>query len=254
MAGYRAFLSDISKLLTDRIILDSEESHHLCRVLRASEDSAVEVFDGKGTIYQTKLIIADTKNAELEVIKKKTYSLPETELVLLMSIPKPKAMDSILKQAVEIGIQRIIPVFSEHSAFVLSSEQMKVKLNKWQSVLIESCKQSGCPVLPKINPIESLEQFFIKYESDWKQETLGVVASLESDANLLWDGLGSAFKSQSQKKIIYAVGPEGDFSEREYGVFKDLGFLGARLGTHVLRSETAVAYGLSVIDQFIKSR
>jgi 16S rRNA (uracil1498-N3)-methyltransferase len=252
MAGYKAFLSDSSKLHMNQLILDSQESHHLCRVLRATKECRVEVFDGKGMIYQTKLIDANSRNAELEVIEKKTYPLPETELVLLMSVPKPKAMDQILKHAVEIGIQRIIPVFSEHSAFVLNSEQMDAKLNKWQSILIESCKQSGCPILPHMNAIESLEQFCLKYESDWKENALGVVASLESDAGLMLDGLKHSF--DRQKTIIYAVGPEGDFSKNEYKVFKDLGFLGVQLGEHVLRSETAVTYGLSVIDQFLRSR
>ena len=84
MAGYKAYLSDISNLQLDRLILDVQESHHLCRVLRASKGSLVEVFDGKGGIYETKLLIADSKSAELEVIDKKAYPLPETELVLLM--------------------------------------------------------------------------------------------------------------------------------------------------------------------------
>ena len=252
MAGYKAFLSDISKLQSERLFLDPQESHHLCRVLRASKNSVVEVFDGKGTIYKTKLLEANPRNAELEIIQKKTYALPKRELILLMSIPKPRAMDQILKHAVEIGIQRIIPVFSEHSAFRLNSEKMEEKLNKWQSILIESCKQSGCPILPQMHAIESLEQFFLRYASDWKQNAMGVVASLEGDADLLWDRLEHAY--ESEKMIIYAVGPEGDFSKTEYEAFKDLGFLSSRLGAHVLRSETAVTYGLSVIDQFLRTR
>ena len=252
MAGYRAYLSDISNLQLDRLILDTQESHHLCRVLRASKGSLVEVFDGEGGIYETKLLVADSKSAELEVMDKKAYPLPETELVLLMCVPKPKAMDQILKHAVEIGIQTIIPVFSEHSAFVLNSDKIEAKLNKWQSTLVESCKQSGCPILPKMNKPVSLNQFFSKYESDWKQDALGFVASLESGADLLLNGLEGVYKRQ--KKIIYAVGPEGDFSKNEYEIFKSLGFISTRLGSYVLRSETAVTYGLSVIDQFIKSR
>ena len=252
MAGYKAFLSETSKFQEDRLILDPQESHHLCRVLRASVDSVVEVLDGKGKVYQAKLIEANPRNAELLVNGIESYLLPKTELVLLMSIPKPKAMDQILKRAVEIGIQKIIPVFSEHSAFVLSPEQMEAKLNKWQIVLIESCKQSSCPFLPTLNMIGSLEQFFLEYASDWKHESLGVVASLENDAELLWNDLSNRYGGQ--KKVIYAVGPEGDFSKNEYKAFNDLGFTGSRLGAHVLRSETAVTYGLSVIDQFLKSR
>ena len=252
MAGYRAYLSDISNLQSDRLILDAQESHHLCRVLRASKGSLVEVYDGKGGIYETKLLVADSKSAELEVMDKRAYPLPETELVLLMCVPKPKAMDQILKHAVEIGIQAIILVFSEHSAFVLNLDKMEAKFNKWQSTIIESCKQSGCPIFPKMNTPVSLNQFFSKYESDWKQDALGVVASLESGADLLLNELKGVYKRQ--KKIIYAVGPEGDFSKNEYESFEGLGFIGTRLGSHVLRSETAVTYGLSVIDQYIKSR
>ena len=252
MAGYKAYLSDTAKQQSNRFILDAQESHHLCRVLRASKGSLVEVFDGKGTIYETTLIVANPKHAELEVMKKKIFPLPKTELVLLMSVPKPKAMDQILKHSVEIGIQRIIPVFSEHSAFALSSEQLGAKWNKWQNTLIESCKQSGCPILPQMSKIMSLEQFFSKFEFDWGQDTLGIVASLESGTNLLWNEVERAFKNQ--KRIIYAVGPEGDFSKNEYAAFRDLGFLSVELGTNVLRSETAVTYGLSVMDQFLKSR
>ena len=252
MTGYKAYLSNISNLQKDRLILDPQESHHLCRVLRALKDASVMVFDGEGGIYETKLTITDPKSAELKVINKKVYPLPETELILLISIPKSKAMDHILKHAVEIGIKTIIPVLSAHSAFLFNSKKMEAKLNKWQSTLVESCKQSGCPLLPKIARLESLNQFFLNYESKWKQNTLGVVASLESGADLLLDELKGAYKSQ--KKIIYAVGPEGDFSKSEYASFKESGFIGTRLGSHVLRSETAVTYGLSVIDQFIKSR
>ena len=107
-------------------------------------------------------------------------------------------MDQILKHAVEIGIQTIIPVFSEHSAFVLNLGKTEAKLNKWQSTLVESCKQSGCPILPKMSTPVSLNQFFSKYESDWKQDALGVVASLESGADLLFNGLKGAYRSKKR--------------------------------------------------------
>ena len=80
MAGYKAYLSDISNLQLDRLILDAQESHHLCRVLRASKDSLVEVFDGKGGIYETKLLVADSKSAELEVMDKKGLSFARNRI------------------------------------------------------------------------------------------------------------------------------------------------------------------------------
>ena len=45
-----------------------------------------------------------------------------------------------------------------------------------------------------------IEQFFLRYASDWKQNAMGVVASLEGDADLLWDRLEHAY--ESEKMII----------------------------------------------------
>ena len=87
MAGYKAFLSDECEFKGDRFILDPQESHHLCRVLRASKDSLVEVLDGKGMIYQAKLIQANPRKAELLIKGRVSYLLPKTEFILLLSIP-----------------------------------------------------------------------------------------------------------------------------------------------------------------------
>ena len=84
MAGYKAFLSDISKLQSERLFLDPQESHHLCRVLRASKDSVVEVFDGKGTIYKTKLLEANPRNAELEIIQKDRLAIVQSKRFMII--------------------------------------------------------------------------------------------------------------------------------------------------------------------------
>ena len=54
--------------------------------------------------------------------------------------------------------------------------------------------------------------------------------------------------------IYFVVGPEGDFSPSEYRELATRGFLSSRLGAHVLRSETAVCYGLAVLDQHRRLR
>ena len=48
--------------------------------------------------------------------------------------------------------------------------------------------------------------------------------------------------------ICLAIGPEGGFSPGERAVLDAAGFIGARLGPRVLRTETAALVALSVLQ------
>ena len=91
-------------------------------------------------------------------------------------------------------------------------------MNKWQSTLVESCKQSGCPILPKMNTPVSLNQFFQSMSLTGSKMLLEFVASLESGADLLLNGLEGVYKRQ--KKIIYAVGQREIFQKVSMKVLK----------------------------------
>jgi len=87
---------------------------------------------------------------------------------------------------------------------------------------------------------------------DWLQAspradgTLRIVASLEEGSRPLLETLNAA---GSLDEVIVAVGPAGDFSVAEYAQLRESGFKAVRLGANVLRTETAAAYILSVVDQ-----
>ena len=72
------------------------------------------------------------------------------------------------------------------------------------------------------------------------------MASLEEGSRLLCEVLEAAGEFD---EVVVAVGPEGDFTEGEYGALAAAGFQPVRLGANVLRAETAAAYILSVVDQ-----
>jgi 16S rRNA (uracil1498-N3)-methyltransferase len=245
MAGYKTFLRPSSIIEGNKIILDRDESHHLCRVLRLKANDPVQALDGRGGVYWSKIVSADIKRTELWVEKQERLNEPKKRINLIISVPKQKAMDQILKACVEIGIQKIQPVFSEHSAFIFDAKQSKEKLDKWNSAIIESCKQSGCFFAPEIAPICKLEDYLKQPET--ALDNLSLVASLQEGSASIHEVIqGNLIK---QTEVHLAVGPEGDFSEREYLAFKDKGFHAVRLGKNVLRSDTAVTYSLSVVDQ-----
>ncbi|MFQ3225968.1 MAG: 16S rRNA (uracil1498-N3)-methyltransferase [Lentimonas sp.] len=242
MARYRSFLFPEATVGEGFLILDARESHHLVRVFRAKVGSTIEVLDGKGTRTLGTIEIANAKAVRVAVESVEVVPVPGPRMTLLQSVPAGKAMDLILRMATEIGASVIQPVFTDQG------EHGALKMEKWQLTTIEACKQCGLSYVPELP-----EPCLLK---DWLEATpikdgeLRVVASLEVGSRPLLETLHAA---GSLGEIVVAVGPAGDFSVAEYERLSDAGFKAVRLGANVLRTETAAAYILSVVDQATRS-
>lgn len=238
MAHYRSFLFPEATVGEGFLILDARESHHLVRVFRAKVGATIEVLDGKGTRYLGTIEIANGKAVRVAVESVETVPVPRPRITLLQSVPKGKAMDLILRMATEIGASVIQPVLTDQG------EHGQPKMEKWQLTMIEACKQCGLSYVPELSEPCSLR--------DWLQANpiaegmQRVVASLEEGSRPLLEALNA---EGALDEVVVAVGPAGDFSVAEYDLLRESGFKSVRLGANVLRTETAAAYILSVVDQ-----
>lgn len=245
MASYRAFLFPEASVGEDSLCLDPRESHHLVRVLRARVGDSVEVLDGRGSLYPGCIAVADSKQVVLDLGEVRREAPSPCRITLLQSIPKGKTMDLILRMATEIGTASVQPVFTDHGEVQMRGDRLASKVDKWRTTMIESCKQCGLPFLPDLSVPVSLDAWLA--ENTGTGPGLRLVASLEAGSRRLRETLEDA---GTLERVVVAVGPEGDFSEREYAALREAGFQGVRLGANVLRAETAAAYILSVVDQF----
>lgn len=252
MSQYRSFLFAEAEAGGDRLVLDSRESHHLVRVLRAEAGASVEVLDGRGRRYAGRLERADGKAARIRVEGVERVAPPSPELVLIQAVPKGRAMEASLRMATEIGVGRIFPLFTDHGEVRLRGGRLDAKVGKWNGILIEACKQCGLPFLPRLEAPVGLREWLRGGRSGpggSESGELRLVAALERETRPLVRCLREA---GAVSRIAYAVGPEGDFSGAEYGLLREAGFLPVSLGANVLRAETAVAYGLGVIDHAMR--
>ena len=242
MAQYRSFLFPEATVGEGFLILDFRESHHLVRVFRAKVGATIEVLDGKGARYLGTIELAAAKAVRVAVESVKRQAPVTQRVTLLQSVAKGRAMDLILRMATEIGASVIQPVFTDQG------EHAAQKMEKWQLTMIEACKQCGLSYLPDL-----FEPCRI---SDWLESnpdtagSLRIVASLEKENRPLLEMLKTA---GPHEEVVVAVGPAGDFSIAEYELLRSSGFNAVRLGANVLRTETAAAYLLSVVDQAAKS-
>jgi 16S rRNA (uracil1498-N3)-methyltransferase len=248
MARYRSFLFPDATVGEGFLVLDSRESHHLVRVFRARVGETIEVLDGHGRRYIGRIETADAKGARVSVERIEASSQRGPEVTLIQSIPKGKTMELILRMATEIGASVIQPVFTDQGDVQIKGERLLSKVEKWQLTMIEACKQCGLSNLPTLAmPIQLTE--WLRHNPSSSGE-LRVVASLEPGSRPLVDTLAA---EDNAEKIVIAVGPEGDFTAEEYSRLRDANFKAVRLGSNVLRSETAAAYILSVVDQHARS-
>jgi 16S rRNA (uracil1498-N3)-methyltransferase len=228
------------------LLLSPEESHHLVTVNRARVGATVIAFDGKGREWNCALEEADRRAAKLKVRSGKQAKPLPCEITLGQALPKGGLMDAIVRKATELGVARIVPLESERSQVHLDSERSERKTEKWRAAAMEAAKQCGNPWLPEISPRQNAAAFMESARGfDFK-----LIASLEPGSKSLKSVL-SAFRASggpAPRKVLWLIGPEGDFAPAEFDLARTCGFEPITLGPLVLRCETAAIYALSILS------
>ena len=246
MSGTRCFYHHSGQKLSKEIILNAAESHHLVKVRRARINDAVSVFDGQGNEWECQLHLANAKKAVLKVSAHHTEAHSPESITLAQGLPKGKTMDTIVQKAVELGVQKIVPLITANSEVRASKDRALEKVHKWNSVAIEACKQSGNSFLPEIDPIMSFSLFC----EALPKKAFKFIASLSAQAVSLRQALREQ-RNQIQshsRSVIILIGPEGDFNTEEHDLACENGFIPITLGRRVLRSDTAAIVALALLN------
>jgi 16S rRNA (uracil1498-N3)-methyltransferase len=245
MPDFRAYCQPTEREPAE-IRLEADESHHLIDVNRARRGDTVVAFDGRGHEWICECTDDRPKAAVLKVrFSQKARPLPY-EITLGQALPKGPSMDAIVRKATEIGAARIVPLESERTQVHLDADRQDRKTEKWLTAVIEAAKQCGNPWLPEVAPVQNAVTFM----EGARGYDLKLVASLQPGAKSLKAVLAAfaATAGRPPRKVLWLVGPEGDFTAAEMNVAKAAGFEPVTLGPLVLRCETAAVYALSILS------
>lgn len=248
MSGFRAWWNG-EPAPDGTALLDEAESRHLVKALRARSGDTVTLFDAEGRAWDARLAETADKRARCAIVSPIDVSAPLSRIALAVCLPKGKTFDGIVRQAVEIGVDDLFPLLSEHCEVRLDASRAASKLTHWNDQLREAMKQCGNLHPPRISPLESLADFL---EAEPMAGQRRFVASLQPGARHLHEALATNSAASAQTadlgSTLVLVGPEGDFSAAEYAAIMAAGFSPVSLGAHVLRVETACAYAGAVLD------
>lgn len=218
-----------------RIELPDAIAHHAARVLRLRDGETVVLFDGNGGEYPATLRIAGkTVHAELGA-----HDPREAELgggiTLVQGLPSGDKMDWIVEKAVELGVERLVPIAAQRSVLQLNGERQDKRLAHWRRVAAAASEQCGRNRLMRIDAVASLAHWL-----DTPPAGPRLLCHPEDSAPLN-AALDDARRAGS---LALLVGPEGGWSDAEQAAARQAGVAAVSFGPRVLRTETA---GLALV-------
>lgn len=216
-------------LIPDSVVeLPDNVVRHL-NVLRVKNTEEIVLFNGNGKAYLALPEVLEKRRASVRILREEaTDNESPLNITLLQAVSAAERMDFTLQKSVELGVAEIRPVISERCVVRLSGERAEKRVARWQEIVVSACEQSGRNIVPKVLPLTTYAQAL----QQLPQETTKLLMSLNR-AQKLGD-----VRPQSGK-VVFMVGPEGGWTEKEEQQAFDAGFQSVTLGKRVLRTETA---------------
>lgn len=234
--AHRFYVPTVS--ISEGVVSFSRDQRSQIRnVLRLREGDGVLVFDGTGKEYSVCLgsLDADAVGCIMDEYMAETES--PVRLTLVQSLPKGEKIDLILQKCTELGVAEFLIMETERTVPHISREKLPSRLDRWQSIIIEACEQSGRVRVPTLDGVLSLKSAL--------DRTRGAGPVLIAWEGEKWNTLSSSIVSTDRAILI--VGPEGGFTQQEVATATQAGATPVSLGPRTLRAETAAIVGSSLI-------
>jgi len=225
--------------INTEIQLDKSASHHLVNVLRVKLNEEIIIFNGCGGEYSAIILNVNKKIVQAKILN---FNDREAEsnlnICLLQGISRGEKMDFTLQKSVELGVKKIVPLFTERCNVKLDLQRIEKKSQHWQSIITSACEQSGRNFIPIL---EKPQKF-----TDWMSENISC-----DDKFVLAPNANTKLNKQlfnPNKNIILLVGPEGGLTENEIKFANANSFQSIMLGPRILRTETAALVAITALQ------
>lgn len=221
----------------DIATIAGSEHHHLRNVLRLGIGETIRIIDGKGNVFTATINKIRSELTDAKIEKQECHKKTIPSITLFQGLPKQDKMELILQKTAELGVNQIVPIITERSL----QKPSENRLERWQRIILSAAKQCGRAWIPEINEIQTLQdcsKSIHTYECTlilWEKE--------------LGQHLQSVLRSKTElKSIALIVGPEGGFTENEVKDLIENGCIPVKIGSNILRTETAAIAGVAMIN------
>ncbi len=246
------FFTDKENITSDRIYIeDREDIKHLVKVLRARPGDEVIISDKEKYEYVTEIL----QIGEMEVVLgirdcREFENEPLTKVTIYQGVPKAAKLETVVQKTVELGINRIVPVFMARTV-VSDKGNFSKKRDRLQKIADEAVKQCKRGIIPEVADAVDFKGMM----EELKSEDYDIIlVPYENERGytikdaLRYDTEGTAVKKGG--KIAFVIGPEGGLEAEEVETILDefdRKACAVTLGKTILRTETAGPAALAMI-------
>lgn len=260
----RQFVSSVNPDKEGLVEISGKDYRYLAQVLRLKTGDMISLRVPEGELLDATVSKVDDKKKKI-ILQICNPSFPlkkgenqseyesETDFYLFQFLPKSSKMDLILRQAVECGVQKIIPVIGEFCES--GATEKNFKNSRYERIIREARQQSGSPVATEI-----LQPMTLKEACDfWKKIADGstelnfacVLYERSEETKNIYTALGDFAQI---KNCAVFCGAEGGISLKEIKILGESGIIPIHLETNILRCETAALYGIACLQAAVTGK
>ncbi|MFU8818732.1 MAG: 16S rRNA (uracil(1498)-N(3))-methyltransferase [Desulfurivibrio sp.] len=234
----RRFFIEPTAINGDQALLEGADAHHLLHVLRLKSGEQVELFSGDGLVHLARIEGGDRDRVQLRLLSSSDTPPGNLAIHLGQAMLKGKKMDLVVQKCTELGVAAIHPYLSAHTK---SPPPERGKIERWQRIIQESCKQCNQPWPPDCRPARTFDEILAQAGA----YDLCLICWEQSEAPPLRRVVEEITRPAS---LLVMIGPEGGFSPEEIQRAKNCGFLPVGLGRRTLRAETAAIAAIALLQ------
>jgi 16S rRNA (uracil1498-N3)-methyltransferase len=211
---------------SDLVTLTGPTAHHLSAVLRIKAGDQIELRDGSGGAWLALVTRLDGAGVEARLLARQRLE-SESPLILTVALAGARVdrMELVIRQATELGAQRLIMFRAARSQYGLVDGRAENRKRRWLKIAREALCQCGRVRVPEIVIVPDLGALLENLPAWHEERQQGLMS--------LWQ------RSPQCRDLILVIGPEGGFTELEVASFRQAQFNTVRMGPRILRFETA---------------
>jgi 16S rRNA (uracil1498-N3)-methyltransferase len=232
-------------------LLDKRTAHYLFDVRRMKAGDVFEAIDEEGSRFRCTIVSRENEGAHVRLESIEPDDLAarqgrQLQIALVQALPKGQKFDHIIRQAVELEVNLIVPVMTKFCVAEEVPERAHSKLERRQRIIHEALQQSGSSVLTEIVPAAHLAELdnVLGGHGFYRENSLRIMFHETDAANSkpLHELLADL-----QNRVVICIGPEGGFSEEDYSALAKMGFMVHHAQGPVMRVETAAIFAISAV-------
>jgi len=223
----------------DLVPIEGGDAHKIVHVLRKRSGDPIEVVDSGAQRFDAILTIVDGAVQARLVERKSSGSRESPQITVAQGLPKGQKMDFVVEKLTELGLHVIVPLLSERAVASGASEN---KLGRWRRLAKTAAAQCGRDDIPAIaspTSFNALLESFAQYDRVLFPWELAEEVPLNTVLPKL---------VENARSILLVIGPEGGFSHAEADRARERGAHVLRLGSRILRTETAALVAVALLN------